>query len=59
MVKGRFDTKPYLFPNVYSYKKVDLHDGFEYLRVEYRPWGQDRIQSYMMAMSLIENWEEQ
>ena len=58
MVKGRFDTKPYLFPNVYSYKKVDLHDGLEYLRVEYRPWGQDRIQSYIMPMSLIENWEE-
>ena len=59
MVKCRFDTKPCLFPNVYSYKKVDLHDGFEYLRVEYRPWGQDRIQVYMMAMSLIENLEEQ
>lgn len=58
MVKGRFDTKPLLFPNVYSYKKVDLHDGLEYLRVEYRPWGQDRIQAYIMAMSLIENWEE-
>ena len=58
MVKGRFDTKPYMFPNVYSYKKVDMHDGLEYLRVEYRPWGQDRIQVYMMAMSLIENWEE-
>lgn len=58
MVKGRFDVKPYMFPNVYSYKKVDLHDGLEYLRVEYRPWGQDRIQVYMMAMSLIENWEE-
>lgn len=59
MVKGRFDTKPLLFPNVYSYKKVDLHDGLEYLRVEYRPWGQDRIQVYIMAMGLIENWEEQ
>lgn len=58
MVKGRFDTKPLLFPNVYSYKKVDIHDGLEYLRVEYRPWGQDRIQVYMMAMSMIENWEE-
>ena len=58
MVKGRFDTKPLLFPNVYSYKKVDLHDGLEYLRVEYRPWGQDRIQVYIMSMSLIENWEE-
>lgn len=58
MVKGRFDTKPLLLPNVYSYKKVDLHDGLEYLRVEYRPWGQDRIHVYMMAMSLIENWEE-
>lgn len=58
MVKGRFDRKPYMFPNVYSYKKVDLHDGLEYLRIEYRPWGQDRIQVYMMAMSLIENWEE-
>lgn len=59
MVKGRFDTKPLLFPNVYSYKKVDLHDGLEYLRVEYRPWGQDRIQVYMMAMSMIDFWEEQ
>nr|DAI50147.1 MAG TPA: hypothetical protein [Caudoviricetes sp.] len=59
MVKGRFDTKPLLFPNVYSYKKVDLHDGLEYLRVEYRPWGQDRIQAYMMAMSMIDFWEEQ
>ena len=58
MVKGRFDTKPLLFPNVYSYKKVDLHDGLEYLRVEYRPWGQDRIQVYMMAMSMIDFWEE-
>lgn len=57
-VKGRFDRKPYLFPNVYSYRKVDLHDGLEYLRVEYRPWGQDRIQVYMMAMSLIEEWGE-
>lgn len=57
-VKGRFDPKPYMFPNVYSYKKVDLHDGLEYLRVEYRPWGQDRIHVYMMTMSLIENWEE-
>lgn len=57
-VKGRFDRKPYLFPNVYSYRKVDLHDGLEYLRVEYRPWGQDRIQSYIMAMSLIEEWGE-
>lgn len=59
MVKGRFDTKPLLFPNVYSYKKVDIHDGLEYLRVEYRPWGQDRIQVYMMAMSMIDFWEEQ
>lgn len=58
MVKGRFDTKPLLFPNVYSYRKVDLHDGLEYLRVEYRPWGQDRIQAYIMAMSLIEEWGE-
>lgn len=58
MVKGRFDVKPYMFPNVHSYKKVDLHDGLEYLRIEYRPWGQDRIQAYMMPMSLIENWEE-
>lgn len=59
MVKGRFDSKPSLFPNVYSYKKVDLHDGLEYLRVEYRPWGQDRIQVHMMSMSMIDFWEEQ
>lgn len=58
-VKGRFDAKPYLFPNVYSYKKVDMHDGFEYLRVEYHPWGQDRIQAYMIDMSMVENREEQ
>lgn len=59
MVKNRFDRTPQYYPNVYSYKKVDLPDGLEYLRVEYRPWGQDRIQVYMMAMNLIENWDEQ
>lgn len=59
MVKDRFNKFPFLFPNVYSYKKVDLHDGMEYLRIEYRPWGQDRIQVYMIAMGLIDNWEEQ
>ena len=57
-VKGRFDSFPWLYPNVYSYKKVDMPDGLEYFRVEYRPWGQDRIQVHMMAMGLIENWEE-
>lgn len=59
MVKNRFDRTPQHYPNVSAYKKVDLPDGFEYLRVEYRPWGQDRIQSYMIDMSMVENWEEQ
>lgn len=59
MVKGRFDRFPYLFPNVLSYRKVDMPDGLEYLRVEYRPWGQDRIKCYMMSMSMIDKWEEQ
>ena len=58
MVKNRFDRTPQYYPNVYSYKKVDLPDGLEYLRVEYRPWGQDRIQTHMMAMAMVENWEE-
>lgn len=58
MVKNRFDRTPQYYPNVYSYKKVDLPDGLEYLRVEYRPWGQDRIQTHMIAMAMVENWEE-
>lgn len=59
MIKNRFDRTPQYYPNVYSYKKVDLPDGLEYLRVEYRPWGQDRIQTHMIAMAMVENWEEQ
>ena len=31
----------------------------EMLRVEYRPWGQDRIYSYMMSLGMIDYWEEQ
>lgn len=58
MVKNRFDRTPQYYPNVYSYKKVYLPDGLEYLRVEYRPWGQDRIQTHMIAMAMVENWEE-
>ena len=58
MVKNRFDRTPQYYPNVYSYKKVDLPDGLEYLRVEYRPWGQDRFQTHMIAMAMVENWEE-
>ena len=57
-VKNRFDPFPWLYPNVYSYKKVDMPDGLEFLRVEYRPWGQDTIKVHMMAMSMIDYWEE-
>lgn len=58
MVKTRFDRFPYMYPNVLSYKTVDMPDGLEYLRVEYRPWGQDRIHVHMMSMGMIDNWEE-
>lgn len=58
-VKLRHDEFPNLFPNVCGYRKVDSPDGREMLRVEYRPWGQDRIYSYMMSLGMIDYWEEQ
>lgn len=58
IVKTRFDRLPLKFPNVQSYNKVDYNDGLDGLRIEYRPWGQDRIYVYIMHMSLVDNWEE-
>lgn len=58
MVKLRFRRIPYLYPNVLSYKTVDMPDGLEYLRVEYRPWLQDNIRVHMISMGQVETWEE-
>ena len=58
MVKNPIQRTPQYHTNLSTYKNVDIPDPLQYMRVEYLPWGQDSFQTHMLAMSMVETWEE-